>query len=49
MSSPLSTFALARRNIGRRPWRSFCLVAAVVLFSACRAERAARPTVSALT
>ncbi|MBR1896699.1 MAG: FtsX-like permease family protein [Pyramidobacter sp.] len=33
MSSPLSTFALARRNIGRRPWRSFCLVTAVVLFS----------------
>ena len=33
MSSPLSTFALARRNIGRLPWRSFCLVAAVVLFS----------------
>ncbi len=31
--APLSTFGLAKRNIGRRPWRSFCLVAAVLLFS----------------
>ena len=31
--APLSTFELAKRNIGRRPWRSFSLVAAVLLFS----------------
>ncbi len=33
MGNHLSTFGLAKRNIGRRPWRSFCLIAAVLLFS----------------
>ena len=29
----LSTAAVARKNIRRRPWRSFCLVVTVLLFS----------------
>ena len=29
----LSTAAVARKNIRRRPWRSFCLVLTVLLFS----------------
>jgi len=33
VSCTLSTYALARRNISRRMWRSFCLVAAVLLLS----------------
>ena len=30
---PLSTFGIARRNVRRRPWRSTCLVLAVLLSS----------------
>ncbi len=31
--APLSAAAVARKNIRRRPWRSFCLVLTVLLFS----------------
>ena len=29
----LSTFGIARRNLQRRPWRSFCLIMTILLFS----------------
>ena len=29
----LSTFGIAQKNLQRRPWRSFCLIMAILLFS----------------
>ncbi|MCR4819044.1 MAG: ABC transporter permease [Fretibacterium sp.] len=29
----LSTFGIAKKNLQRRPWRSFCLIMAILLFS----------------